>query len=329
MLVTETAAKPTDAVDADRAGGRTSPPALPHLQAPRRMRAWTFVKRVLQKADEDGIFFMGGAISFNVLVAIIPLLLFTVGVAGIVLQARFVDPASVVVDFLQQALPAFSEDLDVIEQVRREVGEILEQGTNLTLLGAALLVWLSTRLVGTLRTALREIFDVGQSRNLVAGKVFDIQMVLVGGVLFLANMWLTAGVRAARDYGVDLVGLEGTAVSLLQRWSAHGLAFVSIWVLFLGIYRYLPARRIPWKAAVIAATFAALIHEVLKGGFGWYVTQVANYRSTYGNLLSLAVLYFWIYYSALGFILGGEVAQVWTMRRARKVQILEVHGVGE
>jgi len=287
------------------------------------------VKRVLQKADEDGIFFMGGAISFNVLVAIIPLLLFAVGVSGMVLQARFVDPASVVVNFLGQALPVFREEVDLAAQVRREISGILGQGANLTLLGAALLVWLSTRLVGTLRTVLREIFDISRSRTLVGGKLFDIQVVLVGGVLFLLNLWLTAGVRAARDYGVDLLGLQGTSVSIVQRWTAHGLAFVSIWLLFLGIYRYLPARRIPWKAAFIAATFAALIHELLKGGFGWYVTQVANYRSTYGNLLSLAVLYFWIYYSALGFILGGEVAQVWTMRRARKVQIREVHGVGE
>ena len=45
-----------------------------------------------------------------------------------------------------------------------------------------------------------------------------------------------------------------------------------------------------------------------------------------GNLVTLAVLFFWIYYEALGFILGGEVAQVWTMRRARRVQIRDVHG---
>ncbi|HSG46209.1 MAG TPA: YihY/virulence factor BrkB family protein [Longimicrobiales bacterium] len=301
----------------------------PHLRAPRHLRAWAFLKRVLQKADEDAIFFMGGAISFNVLVAIIPLLLFAVGISGMVLQARFVDPAAVVMNFLREALPAMQGEVDLSEEVRREISEILGQGANLTLLGAALLVWLSTRLVGTLRTALREIFDISQARTLVAGKIFDIQVVLLGGLLFLANLSLTAGVRAARDYGVDLLGLEGTAISLVQQWSAHGLAFLSIWLLFLGVYRYLPARRIPWKAALIAATFAALIHEFLKGGFGWYVTQVADYRSTYGNLLSLAVLYFWIYYGALGFILGGEVAQVWTMRRARRVQIREVHGGGE
>ena len=79
----------------------------------------------------------------------------------------------------------------------------------------------------------------------------------------------------------------------------------------------------------MAATYTALLHELLKAGFGWYVTEVANYRTTYGNLITLAVLFFWIYYEAIGFILGGEVAQVWTMRRARRVQLRSVRLEGD
>ena len=56
-------------------------------------------------------------------------------------------------------------------------------------------------------------------------------------------------------------------------------------------------------------------------GFGWYVTSVADYRSAYGNLTTLVVLFFWIYYASVVFILSGEIAQVYTMRKARKVQI--------
>lgn len=310
----------------DREDPDRGTPEPPHLRAGLPLRAWAFARRVFWKADEDGIFFMGGAISFNVLVAIVPLLLFVVGVSGLVLNVRFVDPAQVVMDFLQQSIPAMRGDVNLAVEVRRQVAGLLQQGTNFTILGAGFLVWFSTRLVGTLRTALREIFDISDSRNIVRGKIYDIQVVLIGGLLFLANLFLGAGIRAARDFGLNFLGIQGAAVSAVEQWSAHLVAFVSIWVLFLGIYRYLPARWIPWKAALIAATFTALVHELLITGFGWYVTQVANYRTTYGNLVTLAVLFFWIYYEALGFILGGEVAQVWTMRRARRVQIRDVHG---
>jgi membrane protein len=310
-------------------GSEPPSPAPAGLRGSRAARALAFLKRVLSKADEDGIFFMAGAISFNVIVAIVPLLLFAVGISGMVLSARSPDPVAVVLESIERLLPALGDDVDLTAQVQEQIASLLGEGVSFTVLGGSLLVWFSTRLVGTLRTVLREVFDISEARGLVGGKLFDVQVVLVGGLLFLANIWLTTGLRVAQAYGVDILGLEGAALSFVQAFSAQLLAFLSIWLLFLGIYRFLPARRIPGRAVLIAATFNAVLYEVLKGGFGWYVSEVANYRSTYGNLISLAVLFFWIYYGAIGFILGGEVAQVWTMRRARRVQLRRVHGGGE
>ena len=293
------------------------------------IRAGEFARRVFQKADEDLIFFMAGAISFNLLVAFVPLLLLAVGVTGMVVSARVGDPALMVVDFLQRTLPATQGDLDLAEAVRTQITALLDQRRGFTLLGAGLLVWFSTRLVGTLRTALREIFDMPLGRSLWRGKLFDIQVVLVGGMLLLVNVGVTAVIQAAEAYGVNLLALEGDTLTTVESLLAQTLAFGSIWVLFLGIYRYLPVRPIPWATAIVAATFTAVLHELLKAGFGWYVTSVANYRTTYGNLLTVAVLFFWIYYEAIGFILGGEVAQVWTMRRARGSQYRSARNDGD
>jgi hypothetical protein len=55
-------------------------------------------------------------------------------------------------------------------------------------------------------------------------------------------------------------------------------------------------------------------YEGLKGGFAWYVTSLANYSSAYGSLAAVAVLFFWIYYSAVVFILGGHVARTYEVR---------------
>jgi membrane protein len=145
-------------------------------------------------------------------------------------------------------------------------------------------------------------------------------MVLAGAVLVLLNLGLTAMLRAAEQLGADALGLGADLSGLIQALVAQWVAFLSIWLLFLAVYRYLPARRLRWRPALIAATFTALLHELLKEGFGWYVTGMANYGTTYGNLITIAVLFFWIYYESIGFILGGEVAQVWTMRRARRTR---------
>lgn len=263
---------------------------------------------------------MAGAISFNALAALVPLFLFLVGLAGHVLQARFGDPAAVLVELLLDNLPAISGDFQFVENVEQQINQIIEARGSLTVVGIVLLVWFSTRLVGTLRTVLREVFDIAQDRGIVRGKIFDMQVVIVGGALFVVNMGVTTALEAAQAFGITFLGLEGYAVTVVQETMGNAVAFFSIWILFLGIYRFLPARRIPWRTALIAATFSAVLHEVLKFAFGFYATEVANYRTTYGNLLTLAVLFFWIYYEAQVFILGGEVAQVWTMRRALRVR---------
>lgn len=283
-------------------------------------RTLELVRRVYEKAGDDNIFFLAGAISFNVLVAVVPLLLFAVGISGIVLSSRFPDPSTYLVDLLVENIPAIGGDIGLEVQVRRQFDNLVAQRTGFTIIGALLLIWFSTRLVGTLRSTLREVFDVAQDRGIVGGKIFDAKAVVIGGLLFLLNIGVITAVTAVQNYGVDLLGLQGRALGRLEQGMAIAFSFLTIWVLFVGIYRFLPARWIPWRTAVIAATFASLFHEILKWAFRWYVTDVASYQSMYGNLVTLAVLFLWIYYEAVVFILGGEVAQVWTMRRARRVK---------
>ena len=56
--------------------------------------------------------------------------------------------------------------------------------------------------------------------------------------------------------------------------------------------------------------------------------DVVGFMCTCGNLASVAVRFFWIYYGALVFILGGEVAQVYTMREASRVGVVSFEDDG-
>ncbi len=298
----------------------SAPPRAAPLPPPTRgQRVRWFLKRVYDKAGDDNIFFLAGAIAFNLLVAIIPLLLFSVGVAGIFLAARFGDPTTVVVNLLLDYLPVVGGNVNLVQTVRDAIDGVVEGRTGFTTVGAVLLIWFSTRLVGTLRTVLQEVFDVAQDRGIVGGKIFDAKVVIIGGALILVNLGITTEMESAKDLGMLALGtrgVSGQALSILQVVWRFAISYGTAWVLFLGLYRYLPARWIPWKTAIVAASFTATLFEVLKYAFSWYVTRVADYGSTYGNLITIAILFFRIYYGSIVFVLGGEVAQVWTMRRA-------------
>jgi len=283
-------------------------------------RAAQFMRRLWVKVVEDDIFFMASAVAFNLLVAMLPLILLGVGVTAYVLSAQVTNPVEAIVALAVSLVPEGAQGADPSSTVRNIVEGILAQRSGLTLFGALFFVWLSTRLVGTLRVSLREIFDIGSARSIIRGKIFDIQVVVVGILLLTLNLGLVVGLETAVRFGVDILGLGGAALSGAAWLFGHTVAVGAIWTLFLVMYRYLPARRIPWRTAMVAATFSAVCHEVLKRGFSWYATEVADYSSTWGNLATVAILFFWIYYEAVVFILGGEVGQVYTMRKAAKVQ---------
>lgn len=275
-----------------------------------------FGKRVFDKAGQDNIFFLAGGIAFNVLVAAVPFLLLIVAIFGFVLKTTIDDPQQAAVEYVVEYLPASQQ---LVRWTRDFTTDLIAGRTRFGLLGLALFVWTATRLFGSLRSVLRDIFDLQEDRGIVGGKIYDTKMVIVAGTLFLANTSVTIGLEAIRTYGVELLGLQGRLEAFWGVW-AQLLAFGFIFVMFVLIYRYLPDRRMPWRIGLVAGTFTAVVFEMMKGAFAWYVANVANYTSMYGGLATLVVLVFWIYYSSVVFILGGEIAHVYELYRIRRRQ---------
>ena len=290
----------------------------------RHRRLWRtaliFFRQFREKLIEDNVFFMAGAIAFNVLVSLVPLIVLGIGLSGYILNARFGDPTDAVLSLIAENFPQ-TATLDFTEVLRIPVSELVERRSGFTLFGVASFFWLSTRLVATLRVALRKIFDIRQYRGALLGKLVDVQAVVVGIILIALNLTITILFEAV---SIGVIGLEGRTLSLVERTFGHLLALSSLWVLFVTAYRYLPARRIAWRTACIAATFSSLLHEVMKWAFSWYATDLAYYGSMLGNLTTGIVLFFWIYYGSIVFVLGGQVAQVYTT--ARRASLADVIG---
>jgi membrane protein len=277
-----------------------------------------FAARVYRKAGTDDIFFLAGGIAFNVLIAAIPFLLLLVAAFGFVLQATVEDPQQAAVEYVVGILPASAAVISFTQEI---VDEVVDGRTRFGILGLLLFVWVSTRMIGSLRSALRYVFDLQEERGVIEGKIFDTQMVFVAGSLFVANTGITIVLEVVQTHGVALLGLpEGEELRAIQAFYAQVLAFAFIYLMFVLIYRYLPARRVPWRIALVAATFTALVWELLKSLFAWYVAYVANFATTYGYLGTAVILVLWIYYSAVVFVLGGVVGQVYELRRVRQRQ---------
>ena len=115
-------------------------------------------------------------------------------------------------------------------------------------------------------------------------------------------------------------GVRKDIMGALEYNIGQVIAFAFIALMFFSLYKFLPNRRIRWQMALVGALFTSVLLEVAKRVFGAYVTSF-NPGSLYsGTLAALIIIVLWTYYAAIIFILGGEVAQVYELRRVRRLQ---------
>ncbi len=285
---------------------------------------WTlrdYAKRVWDNAGEDNVLFLAGGIAFNILLAAVPFVLLMVWGFAIVLRNQPIEPNQLVVHYIDRLLPAHYENPD--SPTHKLIGDILHAQTKLGIWSAVGFVWFSTRLFGSLRTVLANVFDIEQERGIIQGKIFDIKITVLSPLLITANalisVYVLIATKASRDV---LVGL-GIREDVMGQASAMGTRLVGtvlIGVMFFGLYKFLPIRRVRTKTAWVAALFTTVMFELAKVAFNIYVDSVDPGSLYTGAVAAVVVIVFWVYYAALIFILGGEVGQVYELRRTRKRQ---------
>ena len=286
--------------------------------------AWDYVKRVWDNSGEDNALFLAGGIAFNIILAAVPLILLLVsGLTYLLpnLAGSPVSSASTVIDFVDSLLPAHVESGD--SPIHQLLSSILQSRKEIGIYGAIGFTWFSTRLFGSLRTVLASVFDIETERGIVAGKIFDVKITVMAMLLFVASTAVTTYIAFATSRGITALrslGLREDVMGGVEYWIARAIAFVFLALMFWGLYKFLPVRRVRSGTAWVAALFTTVMFEMARIVFTTYV-RTFNPASIYsGTLISVVVLVVWCYYAALIFILGGEVGQVYELRRIRHLQ---------
>jgi membrane protein len=73
------------------------------------------------------------------------------------------------------------------------------------------------------------------------------------------------------------------------------IAFVG----FLLLYEFIPNTWVPWKHVWVGALMAAVLFEIVKNIFVWFVGEFATYTLVYGSIGTIIALMTWSYISAV------------------------------
>ena len=269
-----------------------------------------FIVRVYEGAAEANVPFLASGLSFDALLAAIPFVFLLLSVAGYILSAQ-AGTAQLDIDvYLQQILPNPRADgPSPFAPILVLLARAIEARGTLGLIAVPAFIWFSTRLFGSLRAALNEVFDTRETRSLLMGKVQDILLVLVTTILFVINVLL--------GQGIEILAAHVVGLDFLPFFAAKVLAFASAVVVFVVIFRYAPAHRLRRDTAVFAALICAGGFELAKLLLGIYIRMMVRPNALVSDATIAAVLLFvvWVYYMSFVFLIGGQIAQVYDLRR--------------
>ena len=256
--------------------------------------------QALKKFNDDNGFLLASGLTFNLLVALIPLFLLLLAFVGSYLYSD-----REVLNHIRRYLESVAPSLD--PKIMKSILKVIQVRQIVGILGIGGLIWTSIFVFSSLRTALNMIFQVKKGHGIIWGIAVDLLMMLLVGSLHLASMTLTTVMTYLKRYRfnfkspLELGAIIGFSLKYILPF------FFSFWMFFL-IYKIIPNKKINFKTALQAALFTSLLWEGAKHFFGWYILGLEGFTVIYGSLSTLAIFVLWVYYSSAILLVGGEVA---------------------
>jgi membrane protein len=281
----------------------------------------------VNQADRHNIPFLASALTFDALLAAIPLLLLVLVALTHIAQLSPGSSAQDLHRLFQRVVPAWvgPDGEGPFARVEKFLLGFTRARAAISLYALPLFLWFSTRLFASIRTSLTLVYDVPRRPTgqhfltlYLRGKGRDAAMVLFTLALVVGNAVLSGGLQVLNARGEQLMqalpGLGffvGTAGQLVTEALAFGFSLS----LFYMVYRHASPRRLPRLAALAGSLFAAVLFEIAKRLYGWYLVHLAvvNRFSADANLGAIILFVGWLYYTALVFLLGAVVVETWDL----------------
>lgn len=195
------------------------------------------------------------------------------------------------------------------------VAAIASRRGSVGLIGLVGLLYSGLGWISALRTSLQSVFDVvaEEKRNFLLGKLFDLIVLGVIGLVLVLSVTLGTAVTGFTDTVIEWIGLSGVpGMGTLLTVVAMVVGVAASTLLFFTMYRLLPKHNAPTRSVWQGALIAAVGFEILKQLAGLVIGNVTG-NPLYGAFAIMIALLVWINYFARLVVLGASWAATATL----------------
>ena len=250
------------------------------------------------KFNNDWVMTFASALAFNLITAILPILIAILGILGFTVGNLSPSTEAQLLAHLKQVFPSSGDFLSLAAtSLSRSAGPLVIIAILLAIFGGSRLF-----------VSIEGYFDViyhTRPRNVIKQNIMSVVMLLIFIVL-IVPMVLTASIPAALQSLIQNTAIgqiPGSAIFFAVLGILVSI-FVS-WVLFEAIYIVVPNQHISFRNSWLGAIVAAVLLQIYLALFPFYVTHFLG--SYTGNIALAVVLLFFFYYFAVILLLGAEI----------------------
>ena len=282
------------------------------------------VHRTVREMSADDATHMAAGLAYYAVLSLFPLTIGLISLLGLMLNSA--DLESELFGFFQDYLPGskalLSANINATGNIRGFLGVVSFLG----------LFWSASLFFGAITRVVNRAWDIHEDRPFYIDKLRHILMALSVAPLFLMSVGATASLHVLGTHDVPVIGrvefLDNNVINIITR----PLPFLFTLAIFLMIYKFTPNTRTYWRYVWPGALLGAVLFEVSKSVFVFYLENFADYERVYGSLASLIILLAWTYMSGLILIAGAEFSSEYERMRLgveRGRVIVERHPIGE
>jgi membrane protein len=254
---------------------------------------------------------MAAAIAYFTMLAIAPLIIVVVEIAG-----AFLGQHQPILDQLYRYL-AQSAGQSAEIGVRSIVTSTFDRhgaGIVAQIISWSIFVLAAIGLFTALQSALNTVWDVDNKTQPFVQAIRTRALALIV-VIFIAFLLMVL-------LGIDAVLNTSSVFPAASKVGQFLASFIVTAAAFTVLFTFLPETHVEWRNVWLGATITALLFVVGQFFLGWYLGRAAL-SSAYGAFGGLVAFLIWVNYSAQIVLLGAEFTRVLALRRSARSTSLE------
>jgi YihY family inner membrane protein len=267
-----------------------------------------FAREVLREFRRNQGLLLAGAVAYNTLLSIVPLLILLVFALSFLVSR---DELLATLDrYIELVAPATGET------VVATLAAFLADGAAMSGILVVTLLVFSALAFTALESAMAVIFHHrvrARRRHWLVSAVIPYSFILVLGVGLLAVTLMSGALQTLAAHEVELFGAPH-ALGGLSSGLLYVIGVIGEILLLTAIYLVMPVGRLSWRHALIGGVVAGLLWEAMRHGLVWYFGTLSQVNVVYGAFATTIAILLSLELAAAILLLGAQVIAVYERR---------------